>query len=97
CGGPRGGPGGGRGGRAGCSVGGLSRCRRGGRSRGGRGGLSCSGRGGLAPLVSDRCLCVRDCARRFRRPRSARCTRDRGLVVVLCGFLDSGGVVFTHH
>src|SRR6266480_3819154 len=48
------------------------------------GGQSCWWRDGPPLLLNDRRFRVRKGARRFHRLSSGRCTRDRGLVVVLC-------------
>src|SRR5256885_11538898 len=72
-------------GRSCCSLlGGLSCCWRGGLSRCWRDGPPRWWRDGLALLLNDRRFRVRNGARRFHRLSSGRCTRDRGLVVVLC-------------
>src|SRR6266480_3141797 len=54
-------------------------------------------RDGLALLLNDRRFRVRNGARRFHRLSSGRCTRNRGLVVVFCPFLDRTRIVLTHH
>ncbi len=60
-------------------------------------GLSCCWRGDLLRHLNDRCLSVRNCPRRFCRLSGARCTRERGLVVVFGPFLDRTRIVLTHH
>src|ERR1700730_4395042 len=60
-------------------------------------GLSCCWRGDLLRHSNDGCLRVRNRPRRVCRLSGARCTRDRGLVVVFCPFLDRTRVLLTHH
>src|SRR5207302_601138 len=73
-----------------CSLlGGLSRCW--------RGGLSRWWRGDLLRYFNDRCLRGRNRPRWFCRFNGARCTRNRGLVVVFRPFLDRTRIVLTHH
>src|SRR6266853_694362 len=78
------------------------RCGRSCRWPGGRscrwpGGLSCCWRGALLRHLNDGCLSVRNRPHRFWRLSGARCTRDRGLVVVFGPFLDRTRIVLTHH
>src|SRR5882762_3537851 len=60
-------------------------------------GLSCCWRGDLLRYLNDRCLRGRNRPRRLCRLSGARCTRNRGLVVVSCPFLDRTRIVLTHH
>src|SRR5437016_5703749 len=60
-------------------------------------GLSCCWRGDLLRYFNDRCLRGRNRPRWFCRFNGARCTRNRGLVVVFRPFLDRTRIVLTHH
>src|SRR6267378_2572588 len=60
-------------------------------------GLSCCWRGDLLRHLNDRRLRGRNRPRRFCRPSGARGTRNRGLVVLFCPFLERTRIVLTHH